>query len=186
MRIPLVNLAAMHADLQREINTAIDAVLSRGDYILGQDVFAFEEEFAAYLGARHCIGVGNGLDALTLALKGLGVGPGDEVITQANTYVATALAIHHAGGMPVLVDPGDFEKWLNAEANDVATVQSLLKPATDVALTLVAVSTRVNKPANDDASLIEPLKGEEPDAEPKPKRGRSSKKKTDDQQGLFD
>ena len=104
MRIPLVNLAAMHTELQREIATAIDAVLTRGDYILGRDVFAFEEEFAAYLGAKHCIGVGNGLDALTLALKGLGVGHGDEVITQANTYVATALAVHHAGATPVLVD----------------------------------------------------------------------------------
>ncbi len=104
MRIPLVNLAAMHTELRRDINAAIDGVLQRGDYILGQDVQAFEEEFAAYLGAKHCIGVGNGLDALTLALKGLGIGAGDEVITQANTYVATALAIHQAGATPVLVD----------------------------------------------------------------------------------
>jgi len=104
MRIPLVNLAAMHADLRRDIDAAIEGVLQRGDYVLGQDVQAFEEEFAAYLGARHCIGVGNGLDALTLAIKGLGIGAGDEVITQANTYVATALAIHQAGATPVLVD----------------------------------------------------------------------------------
>lgn len=104
MRIPLVNLAAMHAELRREISVAMDAVLQRGDYILGHDVQAFEEEFAGYLGVKHCIGVGNGLDALTLTLKGLGIGQGDEVITQANTYVATALAIHHAGATPVLID----------------------------------------------------------------------------------
>ncbi|MFH1110052.1 MAG: DegT/DnrJ/EryC1/StrS family aminotransferase [Planctomycetota bacterium] len=104
MSIPLVNLQRQHQALRNEIRDAIDRVIDRGDFILGREVTAFEEEFAAYCEAEHCIGVGNGLDALTLAIKGLGIGPGDEVITVANTFVATALAIQHTGATPVLVD----------------------------------------------------------------------------------
>ena len=100
MSIPLVNLQRQHQALRNEIRDAIDRVIDGGDFILGREVTAFEEEFAAYCEAKHCIGVGNGLDALTLAIKGLGIGPGDEVITVANTFVATALAVQHAGAMP--------------------------------------------------------------------------------------
>jgi dTDP-4-amino-4,6-dideoxygalactose transaminase len=103
-RIPLVNLQRQHDALRDEIRAAIDRVIERADFILGHEVTAFEQEFAAYCEAKHCIGVGNGLDALTLAIKGLGIGPGDEVITVANTFVATALAIQHTGATPVLVD----------------------------------------------------------------------------------
>ncbi|MBI4718571.1 MAG: DegT/DnrJ/EryC1/StrS family aminotransferase [Planctomycetes bacterium] len=103
-KIPLVNLAAQHEALAVEIHAAIDSVIARNDFILGDEVAAFEAEFAAYCGARHCIGVGNGLDALTLSMKGLGIGPGDEVITAANTFAATALAILQTGAIPVLVD----------------------------------------------------------------------------------
>jgi dTDP-4-amino-4,6-dideoxygalactose transaminase len=104
MRIPLVNLKRQHDALAADIRAAMDRVVETGDFILGREVTAFENEFAAFCGAKHCIGVGNGLDALTIALKAVGVGPGDEVITVANTFVATALAIHHAGATPVLVD----------------------------------------------------------------------------------
>jgi len=104
MKVPLVNLQRQHQTLRNEIRDAIDGVIERGDFVLGCEVTAFEEEFAAYCEAKHCIGVGSGLDALTLALKGLGIGPGDEVITVANTFVATALAIQHSGATPVLVD----------------------------------------------------------------------------------
>ncbi len=104
IKIPLVNLKRQHQALRNEIRCAIDRVIDRGDFVLGHEVTAFEEEFAAYCEARHCIGVGNGLDALTLAIKGMGIGPGDEVITVANTFVATALAIQHTGATPVLVD----------------------------------------------------------------------------------
>lgn len=104
MSIPLVNLQRMHDELAADIRAAIDAVVARGDYILGADVKAFEEEFAAYCGAKYCVGIGSGLDALYLAMKGLGIGPGDEVITAANTFIATALAIHQTGATPVLVD----------------------------------------------------------------------------------
>ncbi len=104
MRIPLVNLERQHAALHDEIRPAIDRVIDRSDFILGHEVTAFEEEFAAYCEVKHCIGVGNGGDALTLAIKGLGIGPGDEVITVANTFIATALSIHHTGATPVLID----------------------------------------------------------------------------------
>ncbi|MGB2986101.1 MAG: DegT/DnrJ/EryC1/StrS family aminotransferase [Phycisphaerae bacterium] len=104
MSISLVNLQRQHEELHDEIRDAIDGVLDRNDFILGSEVEAFEEEFATYCKTKHCVGVGSGLDALTLAMKGLGIGPGDEVITAANTFVATALAIRHTGATPVLVD----------------------------------------------------------------------------------
>src|SRR6185503_10884529 len=104
MSIPLVNLKRQHDFLRDKIRSAIDSVIERGDFILGRETEAFEEEFATYCGARHCVGVGNGLDALTLALKAVGVGPGDEVITVANTFIATANAIQHTGATPVLID----------------------------------------------------------------------------------
>jgi dTDP-4-amino-4,6-dideoxygalactose transaminase len=104
MAIPLVNLKRLHEALRDEIRAAIDDALNQGDYILGAQVEAFEREFAEYCGTKHCIGVGSGLDALALMLRGLGIGRGHEVITTANTFIATALAIHQAGATPVLVD----------------------------------------------------------------------------------
>ena len=104
MAIPLVNLNRQHDELHDEIREAIDHVLERGDFILGAEVTKFEQEFADYCETKHCIGVGSGLDALTLTLRGLGVGKGDEVIVPANTFVATALAVQHTGATPVLVD----------------------------------------------------------------------------------
>lgn len=104
MAIPLVNLHRQHEELYDAIREAFDGVVDRGDFILGSEVQAFEDEFAAYCETKHCIGVGSGLDALTLAMKGLGIGPGDEVITVANSFVATALAITQTGATPVLVD----------------------------------------------------------------------------------
>lgn len=102
--IPLVNVQALHEGMRDEIDAAITAVIDRGDFIVGSDVREFERAFADYCGAQHCVGVGSGLDALTLALKGLGISAGDEVITAANTFIATALAIHHVGAVPVLID----------------------------------------------------------------------------------
>ncbi len=102
--IPLVNLHRAHDELGDEIRQAIDRVIRGSDFILSSEVEAFEQEFAAYCGAKHCVGVASGLDALTLTLTGLGVGKGDEVITAANTFVATALAIARVGATPVLID----------------------------------------------------------------------------------
>ena len=78
-------------------------------FILGDQVEAFEGQFANYCGADHCIGVGSGTDALHLTLRGLGMGPGDEVITAANTFIATALAIAYTGATPVLVDVDPYD-----------------------------------------------------------------------------
>jgi dTDP-4-amino-4,6-dideoxygalactose transaminase len=103
-RVQFVDLARQYRNLRSEIDAAMLRALGRGDYILGEDVQAFEEEFAAYLGASHCIGVGDGTDALCLALRALGIGAGDEVIVPVNTFIATALAVSNAGARPVLVD----------------------------------------------------------------------------------
>lgn len=104
MTIPLVNLQRQHEELEDELRTAIHRVIDRGDFVLGAEVEAFETEFASYCQTKHCVGVGSGFDALVLAMKGLGLGPGDEVITAGNTFAATALAIQQVGAMPVLID----------------------------------------------------------------------------------
>jgi dTDP-4-amino-4,6-dideoxygalactose transaminase len=83
---------------------AVQRVLASGHFILGSELEAFEHEFAAYCGSRHCIGTGNGLDALTLTLIAAGIGPGDEVIVPGQTFIATWLAVSHAGAQPVAVD----------------------------------------------------------------------------------
>lgn len=102
--VPQNDLKASYLAHQREIDDAIRQVLDSGWYILGKQVAAFEQEFADYLGAAHCIGVANGTDALTLALRTCGVGAGDAVITVSHTAVATVAAIELAGALPVLVD----------------------------------------------------------------------------------
>ncbi len=102
--IPQTDPHAAYLSCQPELDAAIHRVLERGRYILGEEVQAFEAEFAAYLGAQHAIGVASGTDALHLALRACGVGADDEVITVAHTAVATVAAIAQAGATPVLVD----------------------------------------------------------------------------------
>jgi dTDP-4-amino-4,6-dideoxygalactose transaminase len=104
VHVPLVDLRAQHDAIQDELDAAIRRVFESGQFILGDQVERFETEFAAYCGAPWAVGVGSGLAAIELALKALGIGPGDEVITAANTFVATALAIDNVGATPVLVD----------------------------------------------------------------------------------
>lgn len=103
-RIPFVDLKAQTASLEPALTQAIQAVMTRGDFILGADVEAFEREFAGYCGVAHAVGVDSGLSALELALRAIHVGPGDEVITHANTFIATVGAILAVGARPVLVD----------------------------------------------------------------------------------
>ncbi|MGH2523760.1 MAG: DegT/DnrJ/EryC1/StrS family aminotransferase, partial [Anaerolineales bacterium] len=98
------NPRAQYLAHKAEIDAAMQGVLERGWYILGEEVRSFEREFAAYIGVAHGVGVGNGTDALHLALRVCGVGPGDEVITVAHTAVATVAAIEQSGAAPVLVD----------------------------------------------------------------------------------
>ncbi|HEX7730036.1 MAG TPA: DegT/DnrJ/EryC1/StrS family aminotransferase [Terracidiphilus sp.] len=104
-QIPFLDLRATYFELQEEIDAAVKGVMSSGAFILGKEVDLFEQEFASYLGIKHCIGVGNGLDALHLALRALEIGPGDEVLVPSNTYIATWLAVSYAGAMPVPVEP---------------------------------------------------------------------------------
>ena len=103
--IPFLDLRAGYEELRPEIDAAISRVLDSGMYILGEEVAAFEREYAAYCGCKHAIGVANGLDALHLALRAMGVGPGDEVIVPSNTYIATWLAVSQCGATPVPVEP---------------------------------------------------------------------------------
>lgn len=104
MAVPFVDLQKQYRDLKSEIDPAVEAVFARCDFILGEAVGRFERDFAAYVGAEHAIGVASGTDALHLILRGLEIGPGDEVVTVANTFIATVEAISHAGATPVLVD----------------------------------------------------------------------------------
>ena len=95
--IPFLDLGAAYRELKVEIDVAVNRVLESGWYILGPEVEAFEAEWAAYCGANHAVSVANGLDALTLALRALEIGPDDEVIVPSNTYIATWLAVSNVG-----------------------------------------------------------------------------------------
>jgi len=116
MKVPFLDLQAIHGPLHAELTEAVQRVLVRGSYILGPEVEAFEQEFADYCGTEHAIGVGNGLDALHLALRGLEVGPGDEVIVPGNTFIATWLAVTLAGATPVPVDPDPVTHVITADS----------------------------------------------------------------------
>lgn len=103
--IPFLDLGAAYRELAPEIDAAVARVLASGWFIGGEEVAAFEAEYARHVEAAHCIGVGNGLDALILALRACGIGPGDEVIVPSNTYIATWLAVSAVGATPVPVEP---------------------------------------------------------------------------------
>lgn len=107
MIVPFLDLKAPHLELRAELEEAFRRVLDSGWYILGSEVEAFEQEYAEYCEAKHCVGVGNGLDALHLALLAMNVGQGDEVIVPSNTYIATWLAVSQCGATPVPVEPDE-------------------------------------------------------------------------------
>src|SRR3954452_13009851 len=125
MAVPLFNTSAPLAAIDAEIRAKVTSILDAGVYVLGPEVRAFEQEFAEYVGAEHAIGVANGTDALVLALRALGAGPGDEVIVPSFTFYASAEAIPHTGARPVFchVDPDTF--CVTAE-----TVKAALTPRT--------------------------------------------------------
>lgn len=129
MNIPWVNLTMQHQNIRAEINTAIQGVLDRGDFILGQDVEKLEEEFAAYCGTKYAIGVDNGLSAIELSLRALGIGKGDEVIVPAHTFTATAAAVTFSGATPVFVDV-DPLTW----NMDVTRIEEAVTPHTKAIL----------------------------------------------------
>ena len=103
--VPFLDLAAPHAEIHKELTDAFDRVLSSSRFVLGPEVAAFERELGAYVGPRHAVAVANGLDALQLILRAMGIGPGDEVLVPSNTFIATWLAVTYAGATPVPVEP---------------------------------------------------------------------------------
>jgi dTDP-4-amino-4,6-dideoxygalactose transaminase len=124
-RIPFLDVPAAYAELQDELDDAAKRVMASGQFILGPEVTAFEEEFAVYCDARHAIGVGSGLDALRLILLGYEIGPGDEVIVPSNTFIATWLAVSQTGATPVPVEPDLATHNITAEA-----VEEVFTPST--------------------------------------------------------
>jgi dTDP-4-amino-4,6-dideoxygalactose transaminase len=125
LSVPFLDLGAAYKELQADIEDAVLTSLRSGWYIGGKDVEAFEQDFAAYTGASHCVGVGNGLDALHLALRAMDIGDGDEVIVPSNTYIATWLAVTQCGATPVPVEPDDAT--FNIDPN---LIESAITPRT--------------------------------------------------------
>lgn len=120
MIVPILDLQPAYDELREELDEAIQRVAASGWYIGGPEVEAFEQAFADYCEARHCVGVGNGLDALHLALRAMDVGPGDEVIVASNSYIATLLAVSMTGATPVLVEPDPATHNLDPSRIEVA------------------------------------------------------------------
>src|SRR5947209_13515875 len=125
MRVPLVDTATPLAGLREVLDERIAAVLDSGRFILGPEVAAFERELAAYLGVGHVVGVANGTDALSIALRALGVGPDDEVVVPSFTFYASAEAIASIGARPVFCDVDLATRNLT-----VGTVRAVLTPST--------------------------------------------------------
>ncbi len=137
IKIPYTHLGAQHARIKQRLMAAVEEVLESGKFILGPPVEAFEARFASLCGRKFAVGVGNGTDALVLALKILGIGPGDEVITVANTFVSTVSSIVMAGARPVFVDvrddynidPGLVEKAITPRTKAILPVHLTGRPA---------------------------------------------------------
>ena len=123
--VPFVDLRAQHRAIRDELNQAIQQVMERADFVLGKDVVRLEEEFATFCGTHYAVGVGSGLSALELSLRAFGIGPGDEVIIPAHTFVATAAAVTFAGAQPILVDVDPTTYNI-----DVAQIEAAITPRT--------------------------------------------------------
>ncbi|MGZ3616432.1 MAG: DegT/DnrJ/EryC1/StrS family aminotransferase [Ktedonobacteraceae bacterium] len=121
--IPAEDVKRQYLLIEDEIHQAIDRVLPTGRYVLGPELATFEHEFAAFCGTRYAIGVSNGTDALQLALLACGIGPGDEVITVPNTYIATVFAITYVGAIPVLIDVDPDTYNMNPELIEAAITE---------------------------------------------------------------
>ena len=125
MNVPFLDLKSPHDELRLEMCEAFERVLDSGWYIRGTEVAQFEKEFASYCESNHCVGVGNGLDALLLILRAYSIGEGDEVIVPSNTYIATWLAVSHAGAVPVPVEPYELTHNINP-----ALIEAAITPHT--------------------------------------------------------
>ena len=132
-KVPYTALGEQVEPIRQELVTRVDEVIKSGRYILGPEVDGFEEEFAAYCGSQFAVGLGSGTDALLLALRGLGLGDGDEVITVPNSFIASTSTIALAGGRPVFVDVGED---MNIDPNQIeAAITSRTKAIAPVHLT---------------------------------------------------
>jgi dTDP-4-amino-4,6-dideoxygalactose transaminase len=120
MKVPFLDLKAAHAELGMSLRAGFERVMESGWFIQGNELSSFEREFAVYCGTEHCVGVGNGLDALHLILRAFGIGPGDEVIVPTNTFIATWLAVSYAGATPVPVEPDAQTHNINAKLLETA------------------------------------------------------------------
>jgi dTDP-4-amino-4,6-dideoxygalactose transaminase len=141
-RIPFLDVAAAYAELKDELDDAVRRVMASGQFILGPEVTAFEDEFAAYCGTRHAIGVGSGLDALRLVLLGYGIGPGDDVLVPSNTFIATWLAVTQAAARPVPVEPDPATHNVT-----VGAVEAALTPSTKAIMPVHLYGTPVDMDA---------------------------------------
>jgi dTDP-4-amino-4,6-dideoxygalactose transaminase len=120
-QIPFLDLSRQHAEMRDELRAAFERVTGASAFIGGEEVERFEDEFARYCGVRHCIGTASGTAALTIALMAAGIGRGDEVIVPAHTFIASALAVLHAGATPVLCDVDDGTGLIDVAAADAVT-----------------------------------------------------------------
>lgn len=138
MNVPFLDIKSSWIEVKDDLDTAFNRVTNSGWYILGTEVELFEKEFAQYCGTQLCVGVANGLDALILILRAMGIGPGDEVIVPSNTYIATWLAVSHVGATPVPVEPNSrtynldpflIEDAINDNTKAIMVVHLYGKPA---------------------------------------------------------
>lgn len=147
LKVPYFDLTAQYRDLREEIRAAIDRVCGKAAFILGEEVEQFEHAFAEYCGVRHCVGLNSGTSALHLALLAAGVGPGDEVITSANTFIATVEAISYVGATTVFadidpatanIDPAQIEQAITKRTRAIIPVHLYGRPANLGAITKIA------------------------------------------------
>ena len=152
MRIPLVDLAAQHAEVADEVAAGLAEVFAATAFVGGPDVGAFEEEYAGFVGAAHCVGVANGTDALELALRAVGVTAGGEVVLPANTFIATAEAVSRIGAVPVpadvdeehlLIDPAAVERAITSATQAVVPVHLFGQAAQVEALEALCTSAGI-------------------------------------------
>ena len=147
MKVPFSDLSALHKEIKKEIDVALNKVIKKGDFILGQDEKLFELEFAAFCGSRFGVGVSSGTAALFLALRSLGIKEGDEVIVPAFTYIASALAVSYTGAKPVFVDiredtynidPAKIRKLITKNTKAIMPVHIFGQPANMPAVLKIA------------------------------------------------
>lgn len=153
MGVPFVDLRAQYRSIQSEVQAAIGEVLEQSSFVLGPAVDRFERDFAGFLGTDHAVGVGNGTAAIHLTLLALGIGPGDEVIVPAHTFIATAEAVSHAGARPVFVDvqegtgnldPSLVDQAITSRTKAILVVHLYGQPADLDELTAIAASRGIH------------------------------------------